>query len=204
MSTQPGLVATDLRSSRVGPVTLHVRPGECLAITGPSGSGKSLLLRLLADLDPHTGRVTLDDTDAQSIPGHVWRERVAYFPAEPGWWSEQACDHVADTGAARTLLGSVGLSERMLSSKIHTLSTGERQRLALVRGLLHKPKVLLLDEPTSALDPDSTALVEQMLAGLKRDGTIFILVSHNAAQTRRFADRHFTLRDGRLEEGDAP
>ncbi|BCI67295.1 ABC transporter ATP-binding protein [Acetobacter aceti] len=200
MSKNTGLIADKLRSERVGPVTFHVAHGECLAITGASGSGKSLLLRLVADLDPHTGTLTLDGENSLSMAGHVWRQRVAYFPAEPGWWSENVSDHIADTPQARALISAVGLPERMLTAELRGLSTGERQRLALVRGPLHDPQVLLLDEPTSALDPQSTSLVEDLITRQKHEGRIIVLVSHNAAQVERLADRRAILRDGRLAE----
>jgi ABC-type multidrug transport system ATPase subunit len=134
------------------------------------------------------------------MPGHVWRQRVAYFPAEPGWWSENVSDHIADTPRARTLIEAIGLPDRVLTAEIRSLSTGERQRLALARGLLHGPRVLLLDEPTSALDPHSTEQLEKLITHQKNEGRIIVLVSHNAAQVERLADRRAILRDGRLEE----
>ncbi|MFT8719154.1 ATP-binding cassette domain-containing protein [Acetobacter sp.] len=203
MSHARGLTAHTLRSERVGPVSFHVQPGECLAITGASGSGKSVLLRLLADLDPYQGAVLLNGENSQTVPGAVWRQRVAYFPAEPGWWSERVADHLPDTPEVRVLLDDLGLPDRILTAEIRTLSTGERQRLALVRGLLHRPQVLLLDEPTSALDPEATARVESLINRYKQEGAAIILVSHNTAQTDRMADRHLILKNGRLEESPA-
>lgn len=203
MSHARGLTAHTLRSERVGPVSFHVHPGECLAITGASGSGKSVLLRLLADLDPHQGSLLLDGENSETVPGSVWRQRVAYFPAEPGWWSLQVADHLPDTPDVRGLLEDVGLPDRMLTAEIRTLSTGERQRLALIRGLLHRPQVLLLDEPTSALDPEAAVRVEALVNRHKQEGAAIILVSHNTAQTDRMADRHLILKNGRLEANAA-
>ena len=94
-----GCVSSDLRSHLAGPFDLtHRAAGECIAVTGPSGSGKSLFLRMIADLDPSEGEVFLDGAERRSLPAPAWRRRVVYIAAEPGWWSETLADALPRRG----------------------------------------------------------------------------------------------------------
>ncbi|MDP9045424.1 MAG: ATP-binding cassette domain-containing protein, partial [Pseudomonadota bacterium] len=140
-----------LRSDHGGPFDFELHAGECLAIVGRSGSGKSVLLRLVADLDPHAGQVALDGRPCAEFSAPQWRRRVVYQAAEPAWWAATASAHFSPAGltAARPLLAALGLADELLESDITRLSTGERQRLALARSLACDPCVLLLDEPTA-------------------------------------------------------
>ncbi|MCB2100978.1 MAG: ATP-binding cassette domain-containing protein, partial [Rhodobacterales bacterium] len=144
---ETGLVARGLRTDRLGPVDLDVAPGAALAVMGASGSGKTLLLRALADLDPARGDLSWRGVDRFAMAAPAWRRRVAYVPAEPGWWAATPADHMADHmangAAARALLPAVDLTDDHLARPIAHLSTGERQRLALVRALILAPEVLL-------------------------------------------------------------
>ncbi|MBB2201061.1 ATP-binding cassette domain-containing protein [Gluconacetobacter tumulisoli] len=192
-----------LRNAHAGPFTVDVPRGECLVVAGMSGAGKSVLLRMIADLDPHQGLVALDGVACADMPAHQWRRRVLYLPAEPGWWSDIVLDHVSDDTATRALLDRLGLRESVLRTPVHRLSTGERQRLALVRGLLRGPCVLLLDEPCSALDDATTRKVEALLRDLKAQGLALVLVSHDQAQADRMADRRRYMTSGRFTEDAA-
>ncbi|MBZ0214990.1 MAG: ATP-binding cassette domain-containing protein, partial [Fimbriimonadaceae bacterium] len=98
-----------LRPVLFGPYDFSLAPGECLVVTGPSGSGKSLLLRALADLDPSTGTVSLDNIDRNSMPASRWRRKVRYVAAEPGWWRETATAHFDEPDAVKARLGEIGL-----------------------------------------------------------------------------------------------
>ena len=88
MTTAPRLRIVGLHSALAGPFDLELGAGECLAITGPSGSGKSLFLRMVADLDPSQGEVFLDGVERRRMPAPAWRRQVVYNAAEPGWWRE--------------------------------------------------------------------------------------------------------------------
>jgi len=187
-----------LRSPLAGPFDLEVRERGCLAITGPSGSGKSLFLRMVADLDPSEGRVWLDGRERGDFTGPQWRRHVAYAAAEPGWWAEPVASHFPDLPAARTLAAQVGLAAGLLDGPVQRLSTGERQRLALVRTLVTVPPVLLLDEPTGALDGTSVGLVEAVLRQRLAQGTAVLLVTHDAGLARRLGDRQFAMHERRL------
>lgn len=189
-----------LRGSFAGPFDFDVPSGRCLAITGPSGSGKSLLLRMLADLDPCEGRVSLDAEDRATMSPTTWRRRVALLPARSGWWADRVNEHFAsgqsdERGAlARDML----LADRLFDQPVDETSTGERQRLALIRALLTRPKVVLLDEPTASLDATATLAVEAVLRRRMQEGVIVVLVTHDAAQADRLGDDALVMRNGIL------
>jgi len=194
------LSISNLTGTGIGPIDLKLSNGQVAAISGPSGAGKSLLLRAIADLDPCQGDVLLDGEDRADMPAPDWRRRVTYVAAETGWWAERVGDHFENSPAAIRLMERIGLGESALEWSIPRLSTGEKQRLGLVRSLIGKPRVLLLDEPTSALDADSRQAVEKLLTGLLDDGTAIIIVSHDPEQARRLKARTYRLDAGRLEE----
>ena len=151
----PRLRATGLRSARAGPFDFTLAPGDCLAITGLSGAGKSLLLRMIADLDPHEGDILLDDRACAAMPAAEWRRQAIYSAAESGWWLDRVGDHFPEQPTQ--LADALALRPGIFNQPVATCSTGERQRLALLRALGPQSPVLLLDEPTGALDPDGVA-----------------------------------------------
>src|SRR5471032_449295 len=161
----PRLQVQDMRSSLAGPFSFQLETGECVAISGPSGAGKSLLLRMLCDLDPNSGEVLLNGVARADMEAPAWRSSVVYQPAEAAWWEATAAQHFKPAHMARVheLLAQLNLSPALLDSEIRLLSTGERQRMALIRTLACQPQVLLLDEPTAALDPESAAATERLL-----------------------------------------
>lgn len=185
---RPGLVAA----------SFEVRAGECVAIMGPSGSGKSLLLRAIADLDPNDGVVAADGLERARVSGPTWRRAVVYVPAEPGWWAATVGEHFPVRDGVEPMLRSLQLPETCLDWPVQRLSTGERQRLALIRALLLSPPVLLLDEPTAALDEENTRAVEDALREWLARGTSLVLATHNAAQASRLAVRTLRIEFGRL------
>jgi ABC-type iron transport system FetAB ATPase subunit len=200
------LSVRNLRSPHGGPFSFDLHAGECVAIQGPSGAGKSVLLRMLADLDPHEGEAVLDGRAAHAMPAPEWRARVVYQAAEPAWWEPTAGHHfaAADRAFADGVLAALGLAPALLDTDIDRLSTGERQRLALVRSLARRPGVLLLDEPTAALDPDAVAKAEALLRAALADGMALLIVTHSADQARRLAQRIFRLEGGQLAHEAQP
>lgn len=166
-------------------------------LSGPSGSGKSQFLKALADLIEHEGEVFLNGKEANQCMPHEWRAQVMYFAAETAWWGDSVKEHFTEIPDADALK-SIGLKEQMLNENPDTLSSGEKQRLALLRGLQYKPKVLLLDEVTANLDPASEALVEQLIkAYLTEQSAAAIWISHAPAQIERMAtqQRVFNLQN---------
>ena len=199
----PTLSLHQLRTRHVGPIDLDIAAGECVCIRGASGSGKSLLLRAIADLDPHAGAAVLDGRACASMPGPAWRRQVALVMAEGQWWADSVGEHFPG-GCTPASLDRLGLPADALGWQVARCSTGERQRLALLRTLMQQPAVLLLDEPTGNLDEDSTARVESLLGDYRREHAAALLwVSHDPRQAARVAQRRFVLEDGRLvEEGE--
>ena len=196
----PLLQVRDLRTKILKPASFSLAAGECIAVKRPSGAGKTLLLRAIADLDPNQGLVRLEGRDRSTIPGPEWRRLVGYVPAEPGWWTETVGEHFGDWNAAAALLTNLGFPEEAKSWPIARLSTGERLRLALVRALMMRPKVLLLDEPTAALDTASVTAVESLIASRIRAGLAVLWVTHDAGQARRIARRQLSVEAGRVRE----
>ncbi len=182
----------------IGPVSLSLGNGEVIAITGPSGSGKSVLLRAIADLDPNAGDLRTQSGARSDMLAPAWRRKVAYLPAESGWWADFVSEHFETPQKAD--LASLGLSPEAMGWEVARLSSGERQRLAFLRLLEHAPDVLLLDEPTAPLDAENTALFEARLKRCIASGVSVLLVTHDPAQAARIADRHYVLADGQLLE----
>ena len=188
----------NLKSGPLAPLSFNVADGECLSIEGPSGTGKTRLLRAIADLDDATGQVFLDGAERREIAAPRWRTLVRYCAAEPAWWTPTPRGALSPSSAAgqtrlSRLLTAVGLVPAALDQPVATLSTGERQRLALVRALLDEPKVILLDEPTGSLDPASAALVEELIRFQLLSGRSVLLVSHDPRQIERLAHARLQL-----------
>jgi len=195
------LVVENIARKPLEPVSLEVPDGTCIAISGKSGSGKSLLLRAIADLDPATGVVSLDGRSRNDMPATEWRTKVTYVSAQSGWWYDRVGDHFEAPDIAATYLKRVGLDPQAIDWAVSRLSTGEQQRLAFVRAIVQRPRVLLLDEPTSALDPEATAELEGLMHEKLGAGTSIILVSHDPKQAARMApEKQFVMEKGVLSE----
>ncbi len=197
---RPLLSVESLVSAHGGPFNLQLAAAECVAVVGRSGSGKSVFLRLVADLDPHAGEVRLDGRARSIWPAPEWRRQVVYQAAEPAWWAPTVRAHLRAPDAPRLgpMLDRLGLAETLLDADITRLSTGERQRMALVRSFDAEPRVLLLDEPTASLDAASTLAVEALLAERLRGGLAIVMVTHSREQAARAGHRLLELRDREL------
>jgi lipoprotein-releasing system ATP-binding protein len=202
-------------------VSLTLAPGDAIAVTGPSGSGKSSLLYILGALDaPTSGRVMLDDRN----PFELKPDALAAFRNEQiGFVFQDHCllpqctvlenvlvptlvaskaDGAAAAARARQFIGRVGLADR-IDHRPAELSGGERQRVAIARALINGPRLLLCDEPTGNLDHAAAATVADMLLDLHRTGgTILVVVTHSTALAARLP-RRVELRDGVLHQAPA-
>ena len=192
-----------LRTKAGGPVDFAFRGGEIIAVRGPSGSGKSLMLRAIADLDPAEGEISLNGTKRARIPAPEWRRRVAFVPAESGWWDDRVGAHFPAGGGPEgsrvtALIEALGLDPAALDWEVRRLSTGERHRLAIARALVLDPGVWLFDEPTAALDAEAARRVEAVIMQGRERGAAILLVTHDDAQAARLADRTLTMAAGRL------
>jgi len=182
------LTIRNLRRLHISLAHLSVSPGDIIAVSGASGSGKSQLLRTIADLDPNTATITLGAKDRDQMPAPAWRSLVGYVPATPAWWSDTVADHF-NLPPSQDELSAVALPGEAPTWPIDRLSTGESVRLALLRALECKPKVLLLDEPTGPLDATATTAVETRLRDFLGDDGILVFTTHEAEQIPRMKAR---------------
>lgn len=195
----PTLTLAGLSTSLLDPTDLFIAGGETIAIHGKSGSGKSLLLRAIADLDEHAGDCLLDQTPCLSLPAPEWRQRVGLLTAESHWWETLVGDHfnLKET----SLVSQLGLPADVFDWEIGRLSTGEKQRLGIARLLDNKPEVLLLDEPTANLDPEHTLMAETLLRSYQSAHDCPVIwVSHYPEQRSRVGDRVFHIGHRKLVE----
>ena len=196
-----GLKISNLQSPLAGPFDLTILRGNAVAIAGASGSGKSLFLRMIADLDPNEGVVTLNGRPRKAVAAPAWRRLAPYVAAESGWWRHGVAEHFTldRRDAARTMAERLGVGAAQWDGPVARLSTGERQRLALVRALVLDSPVLLLDEPTGPLDPASVSAVEAVLVERLQGGTILVMVSHDCRQGERLGAALLRMVERRLE-----
>lgn len=196
-------------------ISFTARPGEMIAIVGPSGAGKTTLVSVIARFhDPDTGRVLLDGSDLRDFPLADLRARIGIVFQDTFMFSDtiranvafgrETADEVAIVEAMRAANAweivehlPDGLDTHIGERGVR-LSEGEKQRLAIARAMLRRPQILILDEPTSALDARSDHLLQQALENLMRGRTTFV-IAHRLATVRR-ADRILVLDRGRIVE----
>lgn len=192
---------------------LSVPEGSIFGLLGPNGAGKSTTVRLLCTLlKPVEGTAEVADFDILQAPVQV-REVTGVLPEEanhtlyPAMSSYENLEYFGRLygvpedelpGRIQELLEFMELWERK-DDKAGELSTGNRQRLALCRALLHEPKVLLLDEPTAALDPVAAKRVRELILSLsQKSGQTFFINSHNLAEVQRICDRIAIIDEGKI------
>lgn len=199
----------------VSEISIEVIRGELLGVVGPSGSGKSSLLRLINRLDePTSGTVFLDGQDYRQLAPRELRRRVGMVTQRPFLFPGDVLSNLrfgplqrgeilSDDDAAQLLerVGLPGYSRRAVMN----LSGGEQQRVSLARALANHPEVLLLDEPTSALDDRAKLGIEQLIRRLVNETSLTcLMVTHDADQARRICDRIAIVEAGRLVQTGTP
>lgn len=191
-------------------VTFSVKPGEILALLGHNGAGKTTTVRMLAAiLRPTAGRATVAGYNVAEHPRQV-RQRVGLLTENPGLYLRMRGREYLDffgrimgvgnddrKRRASELLDRFGMLEAC-EQRLGTYSKGMRQKMALVRAMLHDPSVLLLDEPTSAMDPHSAKLVRDAVLSLRDHRRSIVLCTHNLAEAEVLADRIAIIQRGRI------
>jgi ATP-binding cassette, subfamily C, bacterial CydD len=199
-------------------VDLELRPGETVALVGPSGGGKSTIASLLLRLaEPTRGRVTVGTVDLASCDAESWRAQIAWVPQHPTIFHGTVADNIrlgdasaddARVRAAAELAGAAGVVGRLpdgyetvVGEGGRPLSAGELQRIALARAFLREAALVILDEPTANLDPASAAVVGDAVERLRAGRTV-LLIAHRP-ELAALADRVVHLRGGRIVESAA-
>lgn len=191
--SEPLFVADALSGPRFPRLGFRLDAGEMLLVEGVSGSGKSQLLRALADLDPHDGEVRLAGRRQRDMAPTEWRRSVMLIPAESAWWGDRVGDHF-DTPPTGQWLDRLSLAHSLMDAPVERLSSGERQRLAILRALVRSPQVLLLDEPTANLDTrNSEAISELIREYLDQQEAAAVWVTHDPAERARLSGRTLSL-----------
>lgn len=201
-------------------VSLELDGVHCLALIGPSGGGKSTLLRIIAGLEyPTVGCVALNGRPIEYHDEALLRHRRSIgtvfqaFNLFPHLTALRNITLPLEKVHGRTKAEALDLAEGTLRrfqlldhshKKPAELSGGQRQRVAIARAIAIKPQVVLLDEPTSALDPEMTAEVLELIEELKQEGRDLVLVTHEMGFARRLADRVALLAEGRIAELGPP
>jgi len=200
----------------VSDVSLSVNPGQVLALLGPNGAGKTTTVRMLsAILRPTAGGARVAGYDVVRQPDAV-RTAVGLLTEHHGLYLRMRAreyldfygelyglDKDARQKRAEQLMERFGLGADM-ERRLGEFSKGMRQKLALVRAMLHDPEVLLLDEPTSAMDPQSAKLVRDAIAGLRGGGRTVIICTHNLPEAEMLADRIAIIRRGQVVAEGTP
>lgn len=194
----------------VNNVTLTVHAGSVLALLGPNGAGKTTTVRMMTSiLPPTSGTARIAGHDVTQEPAKV-RSKVGVLTEQHGLYERmKAIEYLDFFGRIYHLPSdfrkkrSLELMERFdlidaLDKRLGEYSKGMKQKLALVRAMLHNPPVLLLDEPTSAMDPLSAKLVRDAIVEMQRDERTFLITTHNLTEAQVLADRIAIIRHGRI------
>jgi signal transduction histidine kinase/ABC-type cobalamin/Fe3+-siderophores transport system ATPase subunit len=212
--TVSGLSVSYGRLRALEEVTLSVQTGELVALAGENGAGKTTLVRCIAgDVVPAAGEVFLAGRRVPADQAAATRHGIAVV-----WQDLSLCDNLdvaanvmlgrekprllmSDTRfhmAAASLLASLGIPLSDTTRNVRSLSGGQRQLVAVARAMGRKPRLLALDEPTASLGVKEAAQVEQLIMGLRQQGTTILLACHDIDQMFRLADRIVVLRQGRI------
>ncbi|PIE43435.1 MAG: hypothetical protein CSA50_04795 [Gammaproteobacteria bacterium] len=197
--SEPVLAVSDVSAGPLRSGAFDLFAGDCVPVMGASGSGKSCLLRALADLMPHETCASLLGVPQQACAPYEWRRQVQLFATESQWWFSNSAMHFT-TRPEPASCQRLGLSIALLQQPCYQLSSGQKQRIALLRGLQSNPLVLLLDEPTSNLDAENSGIVESFVKDyVVSRNACALWVTHDSALATRLASKQLYIAEGRVE-----
>lgn len=208
-------LSLDIGKRLLDGINLHIPAGKVLGITGPTGSGKSLLVSMVARLrDPSEGAILLDGHDIRAIPLTLLRQQIGFAMQEPVLFSRSLADNIgfgveeADASLIRWAAEVAHLTaevdafperfETLLGERGVTLSGGQRQRTAIARAIARRPRILILDDVLSAVDTHTEAAIMEKLPPIMKERTT-LFVSHRIS-TLRYADEIVVLEEGRVTQ----
>ena len=201
-------------SRRFGPLTaldhvsMRVEPGEIVALLGPNGAGKTTTSRIIGGLlSPSEGDAMVDGISVRADPNAV-RRRCGFVTDQPALYERMTLRAYLDffcrlygvsdaERRGRELATLLGLADR-LDSRLGAFSRGMKQKVAIARGLVHDPPVLLLDEPATALDPETARMLRDFIVSLRARHRAILLCTHDLDEAQRIADRVVVLYRGRV------
>ena len=196
----------------VDDLSIDLKSGEIFALLGPNGAGKTTTLRLLAGLiAPSSGSVQVNGEAMTPASAPQLRTQIGFLTEAPGLWDSltvrenlaiyaRLYELASPPQAVDDALALFDIADRA-NDRPTELSKGLRQRVALARSLLHKPRIVLLDEPTAGLDPESAREVRELVLGLREEGRTVLLCTHNLDEVDRVADRVAVLRTRLIAAG---
>lgn len=191
-------------------LSLTIKANDFISIIGPSGSGKSTFLKLCSHFHtPNSGEIFYEGRDILEYNPTDIRKSICYCFQTPYLFGKTVMDNVSfpfkirnelvDIKKILQLFNLFNMGEEFLYKDIINLSGGEKQRIALIRSLVFKPKILLLDEVTSALDIDNTKIVENVIDTLNKEGVTILWITHNPEQSRKYANVLIRIENGLLQ-----
>ena len=193
-------------------ISFTVQKKEIIALLGPSGSGKSSLLKSINMLNtPSCGQIKYHNNDIQEISPMALRKKIGYVLQKPTLFGNDVMENlkypcelhqkVFDINLVEFYLKKVNLKPDILEKKPNELSGGEQQRISLVWTLLLEPEIILLDEVTSALDEDNTLLIEELIKYENENNELTVIfISHNNEQAKRLAQKVIYMEEGVIKE----
>ncbi|MCB9495043.1 MAG: ATP-binding cassette domain-containing protein [Desulfobacteraceae bacterium] len=183
-----------------GPVSFDVKTKEIVGIIGESGTGKSILLKSIADMLPHDGKIFLDEVEQQDIKAREWRKQVALLPAEVVFWNHKIKDDLKT--ADHEVIKKFGFNPlEILEKNTDDLSSGEKQRIGLLRIFENRPKVLLLDEPSANLDEKNKMILEEIVLDyIETNNASAVWVAHDPEQLKRVSSKIYQITQNSFRE----
>lgn len=190
-------------------ITFDIKKGEIITLVGPSGGGKTTLLRCINRLiEPDSGTITFETQDISKISPPMLRKNIILVPQDSIMFPGTVEQNISlalkihdsyDKQKIRESLSDTGLPTSFLEKQAQTLSGGEKKRVALARALALSPKMLLLDEPTTGIDPKNLETVEQRIVSFSKLRQLTVIwVTHDVEQAKRVSNRIANLKKGRI------